>query len=185
MRRFNFSISRVWLLVGLFAVAEGLLWNEYRIATPSGREVIAFAASVVAGTFALYSYLKGQEQRRDEAADRLIARWSEPSMIPLRRFIREVSEYQVELGDVHRDKRNSKLTTQALEKRSEVVAILGFLEEIALAIRTGTASKDKLRRYYDAVLIQSWEAVEEWVKNERRVDNEPGYFLELEIVCQR
>jgi Domain of unknown function (DUF4760) len=185
MNRFNFSISRVWFIVGLFAIAEGLLWNEYRVATPSGREVLAFAATVVAGTFALYSYLKGQEQRRDEAADRLIARWSEPSMIPLRKFIREVSECQVELGDICRDKRNSKLPTQALEKRSDVVAILGFLEEIALAIRTGTASEGKLRRYYEAVLMQSWQAVEEWVKSERRVDNEPGYFLELEIISQR
>jgi len=84
MNKINFSVPRIWLIVGFFLATElSLLW-VYKQSADRDRQVVSFCASVVAGSFALYTYLRGLEEKQNEAADRLIERWNLPAMIPLR-----------------------------------------------------------------------------------------------------
>ena len=56
--------------------------------------------------------------------------------------------------------------------RSDIVAILSFWEEVALAVRTKTANEEKVRRFFEPVMIQGYQFMKLWIDNERTVDND-------------
>jgi Domain of unknown function (DUF4760) len=185
MNRLNFSISRIWAIVGLFLLVQFFLLAIYHRSRDRDRQTVAFAASIVAGAFALYTYLQGLEQKQNECAEKLIERWNVPAVLPLRKPIREITEGLLDAGNFERSKRGDKLSEEQLGLRSDIVAILSFWEEVALAVRTKSANEEKIQRYFEPVMVQGYDCMRAWIENERKVDNEPIYFLELEKVVLR
>jgi hypothetical protein len=88
------TIPLLWAAVLLFVASEGILLYEFHNADAKWKQTIVFGASIVAGAFGLFSYLKGIEQGRRQTAERLIDKWTDPGMTPLRDLVREITEGQ-------------------------------------------------------------------------------------------
>ena len=71
------------------------------------------------------------------------------------------------------------------DKRAGVVAILNFFEEVSIAARKGDANEDRLFEFFDGIVRQTYANLEEWIRHERKVDNEPHYYCELQALDGR
>jgi hypothetical protein len=174
------KISLVWAAIVLFVASEGALLYEFHNADDKWKQTIVFGASIVAGAFALFSYLKGIEQGRRQTAERLIDRWTDPSMMPLKDIVREITEGHLDTAQLMRSGKGVKLDQSALCARSKVIGMLNFYEEVAIAVRIKSADEDILQRFFRAVILQAFDNLEVWIRNERTIDNESRYYVELE-----
>jgi Domain of unknown function (DUF4760) len=182
MRKFTLRISIVWLVVAPFVVIECALFLFFLHVGHEAHEEIIFGASIVAGAFALFSYVKGIDERRTQAADRIIERWNNPDLSQIKRCVREICEGLFDPTRVARDAKGTPLAEDALKLRADVVAILNIFEEISLLIRANSANEEKLRRYFRPVMIQAYKNLRPWIENERKLDNEDAYYCEFEAV---
>lgn len=69
-------------------------------------------------------------------------------------------------------------------QRTELLGLLSFYEEICLAIRMRSANEEKLKRYFKAVLVQTFTKVKPFIEKERSVDNDLTYYIEFEKVFE-
>jgi hypothetical protein len=63
--------------------------------------------------------------------------------------------------------------------------LLGFFEEMALAVKNRTADEGKLNSFFRSAVCQSFGNLQVWIENERKVDNEYSYYVELEWLAGR
>jgi hypothetical protein len=168
-----------------FCMVESTLLYVFAHSSHESHETILFGASIVAGAFALFSYLRSIELRKGQAADQLIARWNNPDMRQTSKTLREIREGLLGYTSAMSTKRGTEFDEGALGTRQEIIAALGFFEEVALAIQTSTANEEKLRRYFEPVMIQGFGSLKKWIEAERDTDNEPTYYTELEAVVDR
>ncbi len=182
MRNLTLRISIVWLVVVPFVLIECALFAVYLSVGHDAREALAFGASIVACAFALFAYMKGLEERRTKAADKIIERWNNPNLSPMKRYIREICEGSFDSMKVARNPKGDPLSEDLLAIRADVVSILNILEEISLLIRTRSANEEKLRRYFGPVMTQAYNNLKPWIDNERKLDHEDAYYREFEVV---
>jgi hypothetical protein len=185
MRKLTLKISIVWLVVAPFVLIECGLFLFYLSVGHEAHEAIVFGASIVAGAFALFSYVKGIDERRTQAADRIIERWNNPDLSQIKRCVREICEGLFDPSRVARSPKGEALSEDALKLRADVVAILNIFEEISLLIRSSSANEEKLQRYFGPVMIQAFNNLRPWIENERKLDNEDAYYCEFEAVVLR
>jgi len=119
-----------------------MLLYEFHNAHAKWKQTIVFGASIVAGAFALFSYLRGIEQGRRHTAERLIDRWTDPAMSRLRDIVRDITEGHLNTEQLMRTGKGAKLNQSALASRSKVVGMLNVYEEVAIAVRI----KSKIER---------------------------------------
>jgi hypothetical protein len=179
------TIPLIWAGVTLFLASEGVLLYEFHNADDKWKQTIVFGASIVAGAFGLFVYLKGIEQGRRQTAERLIDRWNDPGMTPLRDIMREITEGQIDAATLMRSGKGEKLEPEPLAARSKVVGMLNFYEEVAIAVLVKSADEQILRRFFHAVTCQAFDNLEAWIKNERTFDNEPAYYNNFEDLVER
>jgi len=174
----------VWLVVVLFVLGEVPLVIAYHRAPTAWQSTIVFAASVLGGAFALFSYLKNIEEQRRQASDRLVQRWNEPSLAPLKEPLREILEGRLQTATLQRGP-GVTLTADVLKSRSAVVNILNFYEEIAILVHTKGADEERLRRFFGAVVVDGYAKLESWIQHERQLDNRQQYYRDLEQLAAR
>lgn len=186
MRKIRIDIPLVWLVVGSFCLIEMLiLWAFHRAGDEHWRQNYVFGASLVAGAFGLYSYMKGIEEERSQRADKLIERWNNPTLAALKNRLRAVIEQQLDPSSIMRNAKGVQLTKDILEARADLIGLLGFFEEMALAIKNRTADEGKLKSFFESAVSQSFGNLEQWIVNERKVDNDYTYYVELQWLAQR
>ena len=71
------------------------------------------------------------------------------------------------------------------EKRGHLVTILNFYEELAIAALRKTADEERLNDFFEGIISQSVSKLEDWIKHERRIDNEPDYYCEFLKLAER
>ena len=179
------TIPLLWAAVLMFVASEGILLYEFHNADAKWKQTIVFGASIVAGAFGLFSYLKGIEQGRRQTAERLIDKWTDPGMTPLRDLVREITEGQTLTSTLMRTTKGAILGGDELQARSKVVGMLNFYEEVAIAVMERSADELMLRRFFRAVICQAFDNLESWIKNERTIDNEGRYYIYLEDLVER
>jgi hypothetical protein len=179
------NISIIWLILIPFLLIEAALLYWYHIADSHLQSTIVFFASVVAGAFALFSYVKGIQERRKQSSERLIERWNNPDMRPFKDAIREITEGERDPVLLMRKAKGEKLSKEVLEARSFVVGLLGFYEEVSIAVRKKSAEEATLKLFMRAVVCQCWDHMKPWIENERKIDNEAGYYTELQWLADR
>lgn len=177
--KMTIRISLVWAAITLFVVIEGSLLYEFHNVSDKWKQTIVFGASIVAGAFGLFSYLKGIEQGRRQTAERLIDRWTAPEMTPLKDVIREITEGHTDVAALMRPGKGAKLDAATLTARSKIVGMLNFYEQVAIAVQIKSADESILKRFFRAVVCQCFDNLEAWIANERIIDNEPRYFTHL------
>jgi uncharacterized protein DUF4760 len=80
--------------------------------------------------------------------------------------------------------KGAKLDAATLSARSKIVGMLNFYEQVAIAVQIKSADERILRRFFRAVICQSFDNLEGWIKNERTIDNEPRYFTDMEELAK-
>jgi hypothetical protein len=185
MPTLKIQIPLIWIAVVLFGAIELALLYGYHNSDTHWQNTIVFGASIVAGAFALFSYLKGIEQKRSAAASRIIERWNNPMMTPYKDVMRSIRSGKVSVEPLKRKSREDPLTPEAAEIRSKMQVLLGFFEELCLAIRLSTADEKKLEQFFAAVVTQSYKKSKNWIQNERDIDDEQGYYIEFEMVAKK
>ena len=64
-------------------------------------------------------------------------------------------------------------------QRAQLVTVLNFYEELAIAALTNSANEERLYTFFSGILQQSATRLEHWIKLERAIDNEPDYYCEF------
>ena len=72
-----------------------------------------------------------------------------------------------------------------MEARADLIGLLGFFEEMALAIKNRAADEGKLKSFFESAVSQSFGNLEQWIVNERKVDNDYTYYVELQWLALR
>jgi hypothetical protein len=178
-------LSVVWVTTSLFALIESWFWWMYNYKW-FDRESIAFLATITAGAFALFVYLKGIEEKRSQAADKLIERWNAPSfrvIIDATRAIVEGDKDSSELGRPKYALKTASATDTAL--RGNMQTVLGFFEEIAISVIVKTADEEKLRRFFEAVIPAGYDGFEAFILAEREIDKDPAIYKECQKLVER
>ena len=173
------KISAKWIIVSSFLILEGILVVIFNYHNDHDRETIAFTATVLGGAFALYTYLQGLDEKRSQNAHHLIERWNATGMVDIRLTLLDVMEHRLD---------PMTLTRQDLAligKRMHIVTVLNFFEETAIAVHKRTASDDRLNDFFSSIVKQAFAKLEDWIKHERKLDNEPYYYSEFEKLAVR
>ena len=175
----TFRISSKWLIISLFLISETILVLLYSTQDDRNRRTIAFGGTVLGAAFAFYTFLQGLDERRTMNAHHFIERWTQPDMENIRRVLLAVFEGRTFPASLLRS------DPKAHEERFALVGALNFLEAMSLAVLSGTANEDLVKRFYGSVVEQSYAKLEDWIKNERRLDNEPREYCEFEKLVAR
>ncbi len=150
------------------------------------RESIAFLATVTAGAFALFAYLKGIEEKRSQAADGMIQRWNDPDFRAIIDTTRPLVEKDKNSADLDRPKYSLKSSSSdETSLRGKMQTVLGFFEEIAICVFARTADEEKLKAFFEAVIPKGYEGFEDFVLAERRADNDFEYYRQVQKLVER
>lgn len=171
------KISLKWLIVSLFLILEGILVVIFNYHNDHDRETIAFTATVLGGAFALYSYLEGIEEKRIQHAYHLIERWNNVEMLNVRLALLDVVEGRIDATKLIRN------DAAVLERRSHMITALNFFEELSIAALKKSANEDRLQEFFSSIVQQSYAKLDEWIKKERSIDNEPHYYVQFECLA--
>jgi hypothetical protein len=173
------EIPTNYAIVGLFVAVEGIFLYGFAKSNDHNRATFAFAATVTAGAFALHTYLAGIEERRTANAHALIQRWNSPEMLPVRVILREITENRLEPATLERKLKGGELSEDADGKRALLVTVLNFYEELAIGALHRSANEERLFDFFSGIIQQSATRLENWIRNERAIDNEPDYYCEF------
>ncbi|HXM42620.1 MAG TPA: DUF4760 domain-containing protein [Bryobacteraceae bacterium] len=173
-----------WIILFLFLGIEALILRLFAVSPEKDRAVIAFGGTVVAGAFALFVYMQGVEAQQSRAADKLFERWNNPTMAAYKNTGRDIRRGILDPITLARTSQNVVFAEPQKTQRTELLGLLSFYEEICLAIRMRSANEEKLKRYFKAVLVQTFTKVKPFIDKERAVDNNLRYYIEFEEVFE-
>ena len=178
------EIPSRWMVVGLFVIFETVMLIGFHFRNDRDRATIVFGATVIAGGFALYTFLQGIEERRSRNAQELIQRWNSAELVPMRLVLREITENRLDPDTLKRPAKG-EITAETDEKRGRLVTILNFYEEMAIAALQKSANEDRLYEFFDAIIGQSAAKLQGWIEHEQRLDNEQDYYCEFLKLADR
>jgi hypothetical protein len=111
------------------------------------------------------------DQQRKRSALQFGSRWNDADMYLVRDVLREVIDH----AGSHED------LIQIIEgKRTHVIHVLNFLEEIAITKRSGLSDPDLLRTQFAGVVTAAWATTFPWVQAHRRKRALPSLWEDLE-----
>jgi hypothetical protein len=179
------AISLVWLGTIAFLVIEMPLTLAF-IFKWYDPENIKFVATVAGGTFALFGFLKKIEEGRFKAADKFIERWNRPDTKPILQRSRPVVEGALHSVDFARPLYVAATATkEQTEIRSDIIQVLGFLEELSIAVTSKSADEERLKKFFGSVVPGGYAGLEGFVLAERTADREHGYYREAQRLVER
>ena len=135
------------------------------------RAVIVFGATIVAGTFALYSYLHRIQESKLVEAGKIMKRWNAPELFVGRTTLGEIAEGLLDIFNIARQQRGQVFTKEGYAVRMQVISMLNFYEELAVGISEKSIDDDRSRRFFYSMASQAYEYLEHWIKNERNIDH--------------
>ena len=178
------SISLVWIGTLAFFLAELPLWWMYAYKWHD-RESIQFFATIIAGSFALFAFLKGIETSRNQEAGRFIERWNSPDLRSIVTRSRPLVERTLKSEDYARPKYDpAKASADQTQLRGDIVTILGMFEEIAIAVAQKHASEDRIKEFFEAVIPGGYDGFQGFILSERKEDKQ-YYYIPTQRLVER
>lgn len=173
------------LVIALIAV--GLAYFYFR-ANTSDRQVIAYGSSLFGAMIALSGLLytaqnirDANEEKRSIAAARFVERWNAPQFFEVKSRWRQLQEEMEVLSPEQR----ANTLDKDLAKRTTVVEMFNFMEEMAVAINTESVDGELLRRFFKTIITRYYEDYEVWIRHHRQHRRAPRFCCELEIVAPK
>ncbi len=184
----QFSIGHVATYASVMVIlAVGLAFG-YSKASPDIRSVITYGSSLFGAMIALCTVIytaqnlrQGNEEKLSAASSKFIERWNSPSYFDIKTQWREIHEAlekrspQERAVDINSD----------LKKRTVVVEIFNFYEEMAVAINLGSVDEEVLKRFFRTIVLRYWYDYEFWVGQHRVNRQAPRFATELEEVARK
>lgn len=181
--RFAVHQTKLALVValGLAAIVLSLhqTFSEYR-------STIVLGASVAGAILALYGVLvaadniyQRNQEKRVAAALRFAERWNDPNFADLKRQWRMLL---VEREKIKPAEQVVELLENDVDKRSVVVDVLNFFEELAISVDSGLADEEMARRYFRTTAVQCFATWEPWVRAYRDKRVRHSTWKELETL---
>ena len=178
---------------GLLALTAGYFWQAQSIketlvfflagAAAVGQITASFyTARMLAATLAIRDDdLSRQSKVTDAAASKEAKlnalefgrRWNDPHMYQVRDMLREILDHT---GS------HDELIAVIREKKTSVISILNFLEEIATASVTGHSDDELLHRQFSSVILNTWRKTSHWIQVHRSERGDTEIWEDLERV---
>lgn len=181
----HFEIPWIWLRIGLFLLAEGIVVITYHFQQDRTRATLVFLGSVVATAFALYSILRGIEDKRIQEAGKYIERWNASDRTAIRTTMNALSEGNLDPMQLGRHSKGEVLDAARQEKRVQVISALNFYEELAIGIFENTVEEEKCYRFFSSIIEQTYMGLKGWIENERLIDKNQSYYVEFERLAEQ
>jgi hypothetical protein len=174
------SIPWIWFNVGLFLLIELGLLGYFSSADDRHRAVLLFLATVIAGAFALYSFLKGIEEHRISQAGKMMERWNAPDRVAIRIVMADVTDGNFDLEKIRRRSAGHKFDDQTHALRIQILSGLNFYEELAIGIFEKSIDNERCFRFFNSMADQTWTSLADWIQSERNLDRNQTYYQEFE-----
>ena len=181
----NIRIPWIWVTVGLFLLIELLLLWAFDRQDDRHRATLLFGATIVAGAFALYSYLHRIQEKRFKEAGRMMKRWNAPERLVNRVIMANVTDGLFDISTIRRLHAAHKFDKETHETRIQVLSALNFYEELPIGIFEKSIDDDRSRRFFYSMANQAYEVLQEWIQNERNVDHTQNYYIEFEKLIRQ
>ncbi len=149
------------------------------------------AGALAAG--ALASYYIGRtlgetiDQRGEAIQNAKIARafefhrrWNDPALAQIKANFREL----IDSGKAHMAENVERLIEDDKAKRTAVVEVLNFFEEVAIAVHSGAADGETLLRGFRGPLTEYHATLQPWIKQHRSSKKRPTMWIELERLVE-
>lgn len=134
----------------------------------------------------LFVYLKTIEGTRIQAAERFIERWNKPDLRAMIDRTRSFVEGTIDSAQFGKPTFvSSKASQQDAQLRSDMIMILGFFEEIAIAVKTRSADEDRLKMFFLAVIPGGYDGFQGFILCERKQDKDSDYYIETQRLVER
>src|SRR5262249_55318035 len=130
-----------------------------------------YTARMLAATLAIRQEDQGDARKR--SAMQFGMRWNDPAMYHVRDILREVLDHQ---GG------HDQLITIIEAKRTNVVHVLNFLEEIATAIGHEMSDAGLLHAQFGGVVTRTWTKTYPWIQSHRTRRNSPKLWEHMEAL---
>ena len=184
--RISLTFGPLLLYTLVIAAIAAALAYFYAEANASNRQVIGYGSSLFGAMIALSGLLytaqnirDANEEKRSIAAARFVERWDAPQFFDVKSQWRRLQE---EMEALSAEQRANALN-QVLEKRTTVVEMFNFMEEMAVAINTSSVDEELLRRFFKTIVTRYYDDYEYWIKHHRQHRRAPRFCCELEIVA--
>jgi AcrR family transcriptional regulator len=179
------------VLLGLAVVLVTICYAQW----PQWQETMKFcleASTVAAGL--LTAFYVGKELREtvrqrakalgDKKIDRsfeFIRRWNDPAFEHTKHEFRSI----VESGKVHDTAQVEEILGEDTPKRTNVVEVLNFFEEIAQAANMQLADDEALKRYFEEALTYYYSTLGPWMQRYRATRSRPMMWVEIQSMLSR
>jgi len=187
--RFQLTLS----LPPRLLLALGLAWGLVVVAFalfPIWQPVIVFAASSLGGVAGLAAafYLArsivtaAQHAERTEKRERLkiafqyMERWNNPHSYHVRNASREI----LRIGATEGTERVRRALSDDAGLRSNVMDVMNFFEEMALAVTLDTADEGTLKQAFQAMFTMHWMTLSPFINERRAVLGKADLLIECE-----
>jgi hypothetical protein len=149
---------------------------------PEQRSLIAFAAALVGGGATVYAaYYSASTLRVHVKRDKqsksfeLLSRLNEEESVRLRVFIKkDIAGKSLSAADLYRliNDNQGHLTT--------VTAILGFFEDVSIAIQEGYVDEAPIFKSLSYVVPWTYNELRDYIAQTRIIDRDPDIYIEVE-----
>ncbi len=186
-KKITLTFSVNWLIaISLIGVT---LVIAYALSPEATRKVLVFAASVIAGIAGLFAAANAIDARlaavdlgRKAAALTFFERWNDPKS-----YHRKIGARKG-LKAIENLNQNSEFT--AYEEKNpddyqNILDLLNFFEELAVAIRLGLADEEVVKRGFRGPITRTWHRTKKFVESRRSERNNARIWQELEWLSQR
>jgi len=171
------------IIIGLFLLSEGILFSIYCL-HPEWNENIKFGATVLAAAFALFEFLQKTQHDRFESAGEFIKRWNDPVIDSVRKEVRSILTDALLLEPLIRKSENHVFNQDQKDKRSQLIGVLNFFEELALAVHKKRADERYLYDFFSVTVKMVWTKFTPWIDADRRF-GDASYWDEFEALAKR
>ena len=159
---------RSGVVIALFLACEGILFAAYCL-HPEWNENIKFGAGIIGAAFALYEFLQKTQHDRSESAGEFMKRWNDPGLYSVRLEVRAILTDALLLQPLIKTSNDPSQFTDAQNvKRGQLIGVLNFFEELALAVHTRRADERYLYGFFSGTVSLVWEKFQPWIDADRK-----------------
>lgn len=169
------------LVIGAFTVFCYQTYVDFRAAIGFGATLFIASITIASILVTAENLRRGIQERKAVAAARFIERWNDPRLRDLKDAWRVIFK---KLKNLEPDDAAKRLADDE-EDRGTATEVFNYFEEMAVAINTGAADEDLLRRVFSTVILNYFYAAEPWIQRHRKMQGNFGYYIEIEQVIQR
>lgn len=178
-------LPRIWLTIASCFLVEMYLWVAYDQRWYD-REAIQFFATVVGGCFALYVYLRSVEDTRNQESGRFVERWNSPEFRDIVNRTRPfVDDPSLSRALAPPGFSMTSASDEQKARRGDILTILAFFEELAIAVARGHAAEPPLQDFFSSVIPRGYEGFEEFVLGIRQERKDIGFYRPTQLLVER